>query len=258
MPIVSQHPPGAPCWFELGTTDQVAAKQFYDNLFGWTHVDIPMRPDEHYTMFQLDGQVAASTYTLPPKLTDAGVPPHWGVYFAVENADATAAKATELGGEVVQPAFDVMDAGRLAIIKDPGGATFSVWQTKTNPGVGVVSEVNSVGWVELATWDTSQANTFYSALFGWQTKGSANMATYLEFSVAGVPRGGLLPMDASWKGIPAHWGIYVRVADCAATVAQATSLGATVRFGPFNAPGVGWIALIVDPQSATFYVIQLT
>jgi predicted enzyme related to lactoylglutathione lyase len=257
MPIVNEHPHGAPCWFELGTTDQNAAKQFYTQMFGWAVNDNPMGPTEVYTIFRLDGRDVASAYTLPAKLTEQGVPPHWGVYFAVADADESAAKVTELGGSIIQKPFDVMEAGRMAICQDPGGATFSLWQAKQNQGVGVFNENNAVCWAELATWDTAQAQAFYTGLLGWETKGAASMATYIEYSVAGKPSGGLLPMDDNWKGMPSHWAIYFLVADCDAAVAHVKDLGGMARMGPFDAPGVGRIAAMADPQGAGFYLITL-
>ncbi len=83
------------------------------------------------------------------------------------------------------------------------------------------------------------------------------MPTYLEYSVAGKFRGGLLQMDDQWKGAPSHWGIYFQVADCAAVMAKAKELGAEVVFGPHDAPGVGRFGALHDPQGAVFSVIQL-
>jgi hypothetical protein len=257
MPFVTEHPPGAPCWFELGVTDQAAAKHFYTQLFGWEAVDYPMGPGQFYTMFKLDGHDAGAAYTLPAELAAQGVPPHWRVYFATASADESAAKVAQLGGAVVHAPFDVMGAGRMAICKDPGDAVFTLWEPKAHKGAGVIGQDNAVCWTELATWDTGKARSFYEALCGWSTRGSANMPTYIEFSVAGSPRGGLLPMDEQWKGIPSHWGIYFRVADCDAAVAKAKELGATVRYGPFDAPGVGRMAMLADPQGAGFSVITL-
>jgi len=257
MAFITEHAPGAPCWFELGTTDQAAAKQFYTQLFGWSLVDFPMGPGQYYTMFKLQEHDVAAAYTLDPKILEQGVPPHWNVYFATVSVDESTAKAATLGGTVVQPPFDVMEVGRMSICKDPGGAVFSLWQAKQHKGVSVAWQENAVCWSELATWDTAQARDFYTGLFGWATKGAANMATYLEFSVGGRPRGGLLPMDEGWKGIPSYWGIYFMVADCDATVAKAKELGASVRYGPFDAPGVGRMAMLADPQGAGFSVIKL-
>ena len=258
MASVSDYPLGAPCWFELGTTDQAAAKQFYGQLFGWSINDSPMGPDQYYTMFEMDGASVGAAYSLAPKTLEQGVVPQWGVYFATPDVDETASRVAGLGGTLVQPPFDVMEVGRMAIVKDPGDAIFSLWQPKQHRGAGVWGRNNSVCWCELATWDTAQAREFYTGLFHWRTKGSANMASYIEFNVGGAELGGLLPMDDHWKGIPSHWGIYFLVADCDAAAARAKSLGGAVRYGPFDAPGVGRIAALVDPQGAVFSLITLS
>jgi predicted enzyme related to lactoylglutathione lyase len=259
MPIVTEHPHGSPCWFELGTTDQDAAKQFYSQMFGWSIHDNPMGPAEVYTIFRLNGHDAGSAYTLPARLTEQGVAPHWGIYFAAPNVDEDAAKVPELGGSLVQKPFDVMENGRMAICQDPGGATFSLWQAQTHIGVGVFGDPNSVCWAELATWDTSKARDFYTGLFGWKTKGAANMATYVEYTVDGNswPSGGLLPMNEQWGSMPSHWAIYFLVEDCDAAAARVNELGGAARMGPFDAPGVGRIAAMADPQGAAFYLITL-
>jgi len=257
MATIHSYSLGTPCWFELGTTDQTAAKNFYGQLFGWEAQDSPMGPGEFYTMFQLGGRTAGAAYTLPRRVLDQGVPPRWTVYFATPNVDASAAEVVELGGALVQPPFDVLDVGRMANCQDPGGAAFALWQAKRHAGAEVINEINSICWSELATWDTDQAREFYAQLFAWETQPSENMETYIEFSTDGQERGGLLPMDESWKGMPSQWGVYVRVADCDATAARAKQLGATIRYGPFDAPGVGRMALLGDPQGAGFSIIQL-
>jgi len=257
MPNVNEYAPGTPCWFELGTTDQTAAKEFYGKLFGWTVNDMPAGTDGVYTIFQLNGRDTGAVYTLPQRLLDRGVPPRWGVYFAVPDVDAAAARVTELGGTLLQPPFDVMDQGRMVNCEDPGGAGFSLWQAKRHFGAGVLNEDGAVCWSELATWDTAQAREFYSRLLGWEIKSSANMATYIEFSTGGQERGGLLPMHAEWKGAPSRWSIYIHVPDCDAAVAKVKELGGTLCVGPFSAPGVGRIAILADPQGAAFSVIKL-
>lgn len=254
---MTQFTQGAPCWLELGTSDQQAAKRFYTELFGWTANDSPIGPGAFYTMFQSSGNNTGAAYTLSPEMTSQGARPSWMVYFAVQDADASAAKVKELGGSVMNEPFDVMDLGRMSICIDPGGAIFCLWQGKAHSGVAVFGENNTVCWVELATRNVPQAGEFYTALLGWETKSSVNMNTYLEFSAGGVPSGGLLPMDGNWQGIPSHWGIYFRVADCDAVIAKAHDLGATLRMGPHDAPGVGRLALMVDPQGAPFSVITL-
>src|SRR5262245_11014429 len=93
--------PGHFSWFELGTSDQTAAKMFYETLFGWTSTDTPMGPAEVYTVFKSGGRDAGACYTLRPGQQTAGVPPHWMVYVAVANVDEAAKRAAALGGSVV-------------------------------------------------------------------------------------------------------------------------------------------------------------
>lgn len=260
MPIVPSHTPGAPCWFELGTTDQNAANEFYKTLFGWEIVDAPIGDGMVYTTYRLNNQAVGAGFTLMPQMREAGVPPHWGVYFHSSDADATAAKVSELGGKVLQPAMDVFEFGRLAAFLDPEGAAFAVWQPKIHQGATIVGEPNTVCWSELATRDIDKAASFYRDLFGWSTKDSTGQPVkYYEFTPAGasMSTGGMIQMDAQWEGVPAHWMIYFRVADCDTTVTQINQLGGKVCHGPFQAPGVGTIAVCSDPQGAMFSVIQL-
>src|ERR1044071_759482 len=100
MPKIEKHPAGSFCWVELATRDQAAAKRFYSAIFGWVPVDNPMGPDAYYTMFKLDGADAAAAYGMNAEEL-AMAPPHWNLYVAVDSADATGAKGTELGGRAL-------------------------------------------------------------------------------------------------------------------------------------------------------------
>ena len=248
---------GAPCWFELATTDQNAAKSFYSQLFGWSVKDSPIGEGMLYSMFQLGGRDVGACYTMMPDMMAAGVPPHWAVYFATSNADTTARKVTDLGGSLIAPPFDVMEHGRMCICKDPEGSVFSIWQPKAHTGATAMGELNTVCWSELATRDMQRAAQFYVDLFGWDTKKSTGPMEYTEFMAGGQPRGGLLQMDEMWQGIPSHWGIYFRVADCDVATVKVQDLGGVVKQGPFDAPGVGRIAVVADPQGAVFSLIRL-
>ena len=108
MAIVEKHAPGSFCWIELGTTDQAAAKMFYTSLFQWTFNEFPMGPGELYTIFRVRERDASAAYTIRPEQRALGVPPHWMLYVAVESADSAAAHATELGGKLMAPPFDVI------------------------------------------------------------------------------------------------------------------------------------------------------
>src|SRR6184192_4095337 len=135
MSTTTQHAPGTFCWPELSTTDQNGAKKFYSTLFGWTFNDTPIGPNEVYTTLQLGGRAAAALYNMRPEMRAQGIPPHWMSYVAVEDADQTAARARQLGGTIIVQPFDVMELGRMAVIQDPTGAPFALWQAKKHQGV---------------------------------------------------------------------------------------------------------------------------
>src|ERR1700676_1881559 len=168
MPHVDKHAPGDFCWIELATTDQNAAKKFYSSLFGWVANDMPMGPDSFYTIFRLQAKDCAAGYTMGADERGQGVPSHWNLYIAVDNADAAADKAASLGAKVLAPAFDVFDAGRMAVLEDPTGAIFTVWQATRNTGIGIIGEPGAFCWADLSTSDTGRAQKFYADLFGWK------------------------------------------------------------------------------------------
>jgi predicted enzyme related to lactoylglutathione lyase len=116
--------PGTFTWNELATRDMGAAQSFYPGVLGW---DVEERDfgGAKYTLWKVDGEMVAGGMPMgdqfPPE-----VPPHWAVYFAVDDTDATAEKAKQLGGQVQVEPMDIPDVGRFAVISDPQGAVFSV------------------------------------------------------------------------------------------------------------------------------------
>jgi hypothetical protein len=116
--------PGALTWNELTTRDPDSSKAFYSSLFGWTPSDADYAGTT-YTTWRLGG---ARVGGMMPMVGDAWppeLPNHWMVYFAVDDCDATAAKAAELGGAVSVPPTDIAP-GRFAVLGDPNGAFFSI------------------------------------------------------------------------------------------------------------------------------------
>jgi predicted enzyme related to lactoylglutathione lyase len=117
--------PGTINWNELITTDP--AVKFYNEVAGLTTSTMDMG-GQTYTLFEVDGQMVGGS--MPPQAP--GVPNHWHVYFGVDDADAAAAKARELGGSVVVEPFDT-PVGRMAVVSDPQGAVFSIIKTAPQP-----------------------------------------------------------------------------------------------------------------------------
>src|SRR4051795_3797697 len=257
MSTTATHAPGTFSWADLGTPDPAAAKRFYTGVFGWGFEDRPISGGEYYTIFDVGGKSVAALYSQMADQRAAGVPPHWLSYVSVESADRSAARAGELGGSVLAPAFDVMEAGRMAVIQDPTGGILAVWEPRAHPGAGLLGEAGALCWNELCTRDPGRAATFYGGLFGWVDEAMAMAGfEYTVFKRGDQPVGGAMPIQPEWGDMPPHWSVYFAVEDCDACATSAGRLGGTVIKAPADIPGVGRFAVLRDPQGAVFSVLQ--
>jgi uncharacterized protein len=255
MTNIDKHPAGAFSWIELATTDQSGAKNFYTSLFGWSVTEFPIGPQDVYTIFRQQDREAAAGYTMRPDERAQGIPSHWNLYVTVDNADQAASKAAELGGKVLQPAFDVMDAGRMAVVQDPTGAVLMVWQAKKSTGIRINGVDGTFCWADLSTPDPEVAAKFYSSLFGWTTmKGEKDGYIHIKNGEDFI--GGIPPAAHRKPGVPPHWLVYFYVSDVEGTAAKAKELGATVYMPPRAMENVGTISILADPQGAVFAIFK--
>ncbi len=246
----TEYAPGTFCWVDLTTTDQDSAKAFYTGLFGWTAQDNPVGDGVYYSMMSVDGKHVCAIAPQPQFQRDAGVPPVWNSYVSVQDADATAERAKELGGTVHAPPFDVMQAGRMAVIQDPQGAYFMVWQPREHIGAALVNAPGALVWNELGSPDLDTSTAFYSALFGWTIapfEGSPE--PYLSIKNGSANNGGIRPLAS--PGAPPHWLAYFGVEDLDAALARVQELGGSKHAGPIDIQ-IAKIAIVADPQGAIF------
>src|SRR6266704_381263 len=158
--------PGVPCWIDTNQPDPDAAAAFYRGLFGWDLEDVmPEDAGGKYLIGRIRGGDVAAVSSIPDCATPMAI---WNTDIWVDSADDTAAKVEDAGGAVLSAPFDVMDAGRMAVLADPEGAVFCVWQAKNHRGARVVNEHGSLNFNGLATRDADGAKAFYGAVFGWQ------------------------------------------------------------------------------------------
>lgn len=254
MPDMVGHPAGDFTWIELAALDQHAAKRFYSELFGYSVVDYPMGPSGVYSMFQLGGKDAGAAYTMSEQ-ERANMPPHWNLYIGVDNADEAAALAKSIGGTVFMEPFDVGDAGRMAVLHDPTGAFFNIWQPKNSPGLQVKNVPGALCWADLGTGDAEKAKTFYGKLFHWEFSGSEAdpSSGYLHIKNAGAMIGGIRPEPG---GQYPAWLLYFLVEDVDAAANKALALGGKALAPPFTAEKVGRLAILADPQGAVFAIFK--
>jgi predicted enzyme related to lactoylglutathione lyase len=253
MPTIDAHNPGTICWIDLASTDAAGATAFYCDLFGWTASE-PVENAGGYRMLLRDGRQVAG---LAPVWGDTDVSV-WSTYVASADADQTCAAAIASGGEVVMDVMDVLDAGRMAVLRDPAGAQVSVWQPGEHQGYQVHSEPGAPIWSELMTRDIATTRSFYGSVFGWTSQ---------EQDFDGVPYtvwkhdeqlvGGALEMDETWPAeAQPHWMVYIATADCDATARRCRELGGTVWHAPEDI-GPGRCAMLEDPAGGAFSVIKL-
>lgn len=244
--------PGTPNWVDLGTSDVVAAGSFYGQLFGWTVRDLG--PDAGgYGMLLKDGKQVGG---IGPA-SDPARGSSWAVYFATDDADASASRVGEAGGTVAAAPMDVMDQGRMAVFQDPTGAYFNVWQPGQHRGAELTEGPGSVSWVELMSSDVDRAKPFYQRVLGVSTRdvdvGGGMSYTLLE--VGGRNAAGAMPVPPG-QSQPSSWGVYFAVEDCDAVADRAVELGAAEMHRD-DSPA-GRLSFLVDPQGAEFRIIKPT
>jgi predicted enzyme related to lactoylglutathione lyase len=276
MPERDGYIPGVPCWVDTNQPDPEAALPFYRGLFGWELEDaMPPEAGGHYFMGRIRGGDAAAISSVPE-----GAPPMamWNTYIWVDDADVTAKKVVEAGGAVLSEPFDVMDAGRMAVLADTEGAVFCAWQPNQHRGAKVVNEHGSLNFNGLATRDVAAAERFYGAVFGWKQLPLPSgpmwilpgYGDHLEETTPGLRKNmqemgapeGFIDVVAQLNPIAAddaethpHWSVVFAVDDADAAAATAKELGGEVLEGPVDAPWVR-MAVIRDPQGATFVASQ--
>lgn len=121
-----------------------------------------------------------------------------------------------------------------------------------------IPKAGEICWRELRTKDLGAAIEFYTKLFGWTTKQTTvSPMDYKEIIIDGTAHGGMMPMQGDdWGDAPSHWATYIAVESADETVAKITENGGSVRVPPFDAPGVGRMAMVADPSGADFAIIQ--
>ena len=265
--------PGVPCAVDTRQPDPEAAVDFYRGLFGWEFEDVmPPESKSKYFVARVRGRDVAAVASSPEGAPQMAM---WRTYIWVDSADEIASTVRDAGGGVVTEPLDVEpEAGRMAVLTDPEGAEFRVWQAKENRGAQLVNEPGTLNLNGLNTRDVERAKSFYASVFGWGTLevGGNKMWTlpgfgdFLErgnpdlrkqMAQADAPEGfedvvgTIIPIAEDQPDTPPHWSVIFATDDADTTAAKATDLGGTVIVPPFDAPWVR-MTVIADPQGATF------
>ena len=222
----TSYAPGTFCWADLSSTDAEASRRFLAGLFGWefqgpiaTLRGVPVAAVNQQDMHEAE----------------------WNSYVAVESADASAARAEELGATLVEPPFDVAPFGRLSLIRDPAGSPFCVWQAGEHVGAGLVNEPGALCWNHLESTDVETAQRFYAELFGWTWKDGV--------CLVGERMNGSASPDDGHGG----WMPFFAVEDLEQARARVLDLGGQVQSHP-QPTGPGHSMMVADPAGGQLYL----
>jgi predicted enzyme related to lactoylglutathione lyase len=264
------YPQGVPCWIDTQQPDIESAVSFYGGLFGWTFENaMPPQSPRRYLIARLHGEDVCAIAG-----PGDGIPT-WRTYIAVDDADATVVRLASAGATVTSAPADHGEDGRAAVLTDPEGVEFRIWQARGRLGAQVANEPGAWNFSDIRTTDPAAAIAFYEKAFGWQASdlgfatmiGQPGYGDHLERTVdpdirtrqAGtqVPPG--FEDAIAWvvrTGLDEapHWHVSFAVADRDQTVADASRLGANV----LRQDDTLWTrtALIRDPQGAEFTASQ--
>jgi uncharacterized protein len=254
-----QYQHGVPCWVAAVHPHPDAAAEFYAQLFGWETEDLMEdESGESYIVCTLRGRDVAALVSPGP----APKPPEpvWGTHMWVDSADSATARALDVGGTVIAEPFDSPGGGRVAVLADPAGAAFCLWEPQGRHGAQLVNEPSAWAMSMLTTPEPEDAAAFYGEVFGWKTQPFGPATLFRQPGYVGgepeqpVPRD-VVAVMAPGEG-PAAWRPDFWVDDIADVVDQATTLGGTTIVPPYDIPNMKQ-AILTDPQGAPFSVTQL-
>lgn len=239
-------------WYDLMTHEPQAAREFYARVFGWQIEEMDLGGPAPYTMWKAAGSGFGG---FVPLGIERDMPSHWLGYVAVPDVDAAVDAALAAGGRVGQPAADLADLGRFAVVLDPAGGATAPWTGRKPDAPQATGEV--VCWRELLTRDVREATAFYGRLYGWTARDAdfGDLGPYTLFHEGEEDVAGAKEEPLETRGV-ATWLFYFRVADLDATAAEIEAAGGKLLVPPSDLAGMGRFATATDPTGAEFGVVS--
>jgi predicted enzyme related to lactoylglutathione lyase len=236
-------------WHEMNTTDMGVGSEYYRSLFGWGADEMDMGEFGKYLMLKVGEVPVVGMGAAQP-----GAPSHWLSYLHTSNLEGSVAKVPELGGTLLAPIFEIPRIGRAAVVQDPDGGVFALFQGTEGGGEerdwSAPPAMHSVCWVELMAKDPSKVLPFYTGLVDWSAVPMGPDMTVFKKGEAMVASVRQMPPEAA--GAPSHWMVYMLVDDVAVSQKRSEALGGVTFKGETEIPGMGRFAVVQDPAGGVF------
>ncbi len=244
------------CWHELVTAHTAQAAEFYREILGGTVQAFPM-PAGEYAVLHVDGAAVAG-FQPANAAHPMDAPSQWLSYVAVDDVDATCARATDAGATIVTAPHD-MPIGRAAIMRDPQGARLALFRGNpdatdgTNPcGPGAVC------WMELETRDVAAASAFYARVLGWTI--AEQKMPFGDVHVARVGKEAVCSICQPGAGDTAkhsRWVPYFEIASVDSAAKRIRALGGRECTVPMDLPSLGRWFPAIDSVGAEVALMEL-
>jgi hypothetical protein len=223
---------------------------FFCGLFGWGATVHPLGNGQVATLFHREVVSLAALSSISPLAP--GQRAGWSTYITVHDLDATLIRLHSAGGSLAVPAYDVGSDGRMALLQDPAGAFFALWEPRVPADANPAGAIDGLVWNEYAADQSRAAAAFYARLLDLALDSSGPVAdpAYYAFHAEDTPGGGVLHLTDSWSPGRPDWGVYFTVPNVATAVDNAAALG-----GGLLSRGAG-LALLHDPWGGLFCVAE--
>jgi predicted enzyme related to lactoylglutathione lyase len=250
---------GGFCWLGLATANLAATEAFYAGVFDWESAEQPVGKLETYTALSYEGKEVAILSQQTPEPRTVGAASYWTPFVAVEDADRSARLVERLGGTLLREPQNLGDTGRLVPLRDPTGASVSLWQPFSRGGAELMNDRGAACWYELVTPDLDRAAFFYCTLFGWRLTADPRVFTIVRSSFtitnAESPIGTIRELGVDETAFAGGWIPYFGVESPELTQRVAEEQGGRILRAAADSP-IGHTSVLADPLGVPFGLLE--
>lgn len=244
-------------WYDMVSKNPEATRTFMPRVFGWDASHAVMPDGTPYISFSSAGKLVCGLMPLSERRDFDSGRAHWMTYLEVDGLATAQSRVENSGGEILGNQQTVPDLGAYQVIRDPDGALVALVEARRKV-LQQGNNWNSVVWNELICRDADRIGDFYHSIANWTISSDAsNNFEYGFFTQNRVNMAGLLEMKGHDFGdIKSSWQVYIAVEDIDAAVNKVTLNGGQISAEPFDMPGIGRIAIVIEPGECQFSLLQ--